>query len=76
MMAVKAEKLDSAVLALLYVYPHGKGAGSLADWCKWIEEMLGECSSDDETVATLKRLRDRGFVSLAKYTPQSWNISA
>ena len=73
-MVVKAEKLDTSILALLHLYPHGKGAGSLADWCKWIEEMLGERPSDDAAVASLKRLRDRGLIRLAKYTSQydSW----
>jgi hypothetical protein len=71
-MMIKADKLESAILAILHQYPEGKGAGSLTDWRNSIEKKLGERPNETETVAALKRLRDSGPVRLINYSRAPW----
>jgi hypothetical protein len=71
-MTIKTDKLESTILAVLHLYPDGKGAGSLTDWRNSIEKRLGERLSEAETVAALKRVRDSGLVRLINYTRAPW----
>ena len=71
-MTIKADKLESAILTILRLYPNGKGAGSLTDWCNSIEKKLHERPSEADTVAALKRVRDSGLVRLINYSRAPW----
>jgi len=71
-MTIKADKLESTILAILHLYPDGKGAGSLTDWRNSIEKKLGERPNEAETVAALKRVRDSGLVRLINYSRAPW----
>jgi hypothetical protein len=65
---MKAEKLETAILARLRQYPQGSLDNSLAEWGNSLQTMLGERPNEIDLVAALKRLRNAGLVRLIKYT--------
>jgi hypothetical protein len=71
---IKAEKLETAVLASLRGNPEGKRNDSLAEWGNSLEKTLGERPNDAAIVAALKRLRNAGLVRLIKYVGQHGDL--
>ena len=71
-MGTNPEKVENSILAILGLYPEFKAAGSIVEWCNRIETRLGERATQHETVAALKRLRDRGLVQLVNYSRAPW----
>jgi len=69
-MAVRAEQLETEVLACLRVYPEGKRDDSIVGWGNSMQQQFGERPNPADIVATLIRLRDRGLVRLIKFVPE------
>jgi len=69
-MTIKAEKLETAILARLRQYPRGSLDNSLAEWGNSLQETLGERPNEIDLIAAMKRLRNADLVRLKKYTGQ------
>lgn len=68
-MSIRAEKMETEVLANLRLYPEGKRDDSIAGWGNSMQQKLGERPDAADIVATLIRLRNRGLVRLIKFVP-------
>ena len=71
---MKAEKLETAILARLRQYPRGSLDNSLTEWGNSLQTTLGERPNEVDLVAALKRLRNTGLVRLIKYVGQQANL--
>ena len=69
-MVVRAEQLETEVLACLRVYPEGKRDDSIVGWGNSMQQQFGERPNPADIVVTLLRLRDRGLVRLIKFVPE------
>lgn len=66
-MAITADKLDSAVLAILNQFS-GERTAAIADWSADINQRLGGLPSHAETTSSLKRLHRDGILGLKKWS--------
>ena len=69
-MTIRAEKLETTILASLHSCSEGKRDGSIAEWENSMQAALGERPESADIVAVLIRLRNRGLVRLAN-SPQT-----
>ena len=69
-MTVRAEQLETEVLANLRAYPEGKRDDSIAAWGNSMQQQFGELPTPSDIVATLICLRNRGLVRLIKFVPE------
>ncbi len=69
-MTIRAEKLESTILASLRAHSEGKHDDSIAGWGNSMEQTLGERSDSADIVGTLKRLRNRGLIRLIKFVAE------
>src|SRR5258705_6499323 len=65
---MKAEQLETAILAVLRQSHRGSVDNSLAEWGNLLQAKLGERPNEIDLVAALKRLHNAGLVRLRKYT--------
>jgi hypothetical protein len=77
-MSVKAERLETAVLASLRSYSDGRRDDSITGWSNSLLATFGEYVNPADMVAALIRLRNRGLVRLMKCLPEqvAWYIYA
>jgi hypothetical protein len=69
-MSIRAEQMETEVLANLRVYPEGKRDDSIAGWGNSMQQKFGERPDPAGIVATFIRLRNRGLVRLLKFVPE------
>jgi hypothetical protein len=77
-MSVKAERLETEVLAGLRSYSEGKRDDSITGWGNSLRETFGEHIDLSDIVATFIRLRNRGLIRLLKCVPEhtAWYVYA
>jgi hypothetical protein len=69
-MTIRAEQLETEVLANLHLYPEGKRDDSIAGWGNSMQQTFGERPSPADIVASLRRLRNRGLIRLIKFVTE------
>jgi hypothetical protein len=65
---MKAERLETAILAIIRKSHRGSVDNSIAEWGNLLQAKLGERPNQIDLVAALKRLRNAELIRLKKYT--------
>lgn len=72
-MAISAEKLETAILAILHSYPGGRHDANMTGHYGWIQivsEHLGQAVDYIDIQAALHRLDGAGFIVLTQFNPE------